>query len=75
MRRLAVDEALHYGGALLVFAPERMNAAERRFVADGAYAFLQMIRVGPQAVVTALMRIVDLDSRDALARVFDTLDC
>jgi hypothetical protein len=75
LRQLAVDEALHYGGALLVFKPERMNAAERRFVADGAYAFLQMFRVGPQAVVAALARTVDLQSRDALTRAFGALDC
>jgi hypothetical protein len=75
LRQLAIDEALHYGGALLVFKPERMNAAERRFVADGAYAFLQMFRVGPQAVVAALARTVDLQSRDALTRAFGALDC
>lgn len=75
LRRLAVDEALHYGGALLVFKAERMNAAERRFVADGAYAFLQMFRVGPQAVVAALARTVDLQSRDALTRTFGALEC
>ncbi len=75
LRRLAVDEALHYGGALLVFKPERMSTAERRFVADGAYAFLQMIRVGPQAVVAALARTVDLQTRDDVTRVFGALDC
>ena len=75
LRQLAIDEALHYGGALLVFKPERMNAAERRFVADSAYAFLQMFRVGPQAVVSALARTVDLQSRNAVTRAFGALNC
>ena len=74
LRQLAIDEALHYGGGLLVFAPERMNANERRFLADGAYAFLQMFRIGPQAVMGALAGAVDLQSRDALTRAFGVLD-
>lgn len=75
LRQLTVDEALHYGGGLLIFSPERMTANERRFLADGAHAFLQMFRVGPQAVMGALACAVDLQSRDAMTRAFGALDC
>ncbi|MGH6611214.1 MAG: hypothetical protein ACRECQ_13255 [Burkholderiaceae bacterium] len=75
LRRLAIDEALHYGGALLVFTPEKLNTAERRFIADGSYAFLQMFRVGPQAVAAALARIADSGSRHDLVRLFEQLEC
>ena len=75
MRQLALDEALHYGGALLVFKPERMSNAKRRFLAEGAYAFLQMFRVGPQAVVAAVARAINPQSRGELERMFSALDC
>jgi len=74
LRRLALDEALHHAGGLLVFEPDRLTAAERRFIADGAYAFLQMIRVGPQAVVDALARQVGASTIGELAEVFAALD-
>lgn len=74
LRRLALDEALHYAGGLLVFEPGRLTAAERRFVADGAYAFLQMIRVGPQAVVGALVQQLGASTIGELAAVFAALD-
>ena len=74
LRRLALDEALHHAGGLLVFEPDRLTTTERRFVADGTYAFLQMIRVGPQAVVGALAQQVGTSAVGELAGVFAALD-
>lgn len=75
LKRLALDEALHHAGGLLVFRPERLAAAERRFIADGANAFLQMFRIGPQAVVGALAQRAGASSSiGELADVFDALD-
>ena len=74
LRRLVLDEALHHAGGLLVFQPHRLTAAECRFLADGAHAFLQMIRVGPQAVVGALARQVGVCAIGELAGVFAALD-
>ena len=74
LRRLALDEALHHAGGLLVFQPDRLTAAERRFLADGANAFLQMIRIGPQAVVGALARQLGTSAIGELAGVFAALD-
>ena len=72
--RLALDEALHHAGGLLVFQPERLTTAERRFIIDGAHAFLQMIRVGPQAVVGALAQQVGASAIGELTGVFAALD-
>jgi hypothetical protein len=74
LRRLAIDEALHHGGGLLVFEPTAMNAAERRFALGGARAFVQMIRVGPQAVVAALAQEIGVASLGDAAAVFAELD-
>jgi len=74
LRRLSLDEALHHAGGLLVFEPNRLTTAERRFVADGTYAFLQMIRIGPQAVVSALAQQVGTSAVGQLAGVFTALD-
>ena len=74
LRRLALDEALHHAGGLLVFQPHRLTAAERGFLADGAHAFLQMIRVGPQAVVGALTRQLGTSAIGELTGVFAALD-
>jgi len=74
LKRLALDEALHHAGGLLVFQPQRLTAGERRFIADGAAAFLQMIRIGPQAVVGALAQQVGVSTIGDLANVFETLD-
>lgn len=74
LRRLAADEALHHAGGLLVFEPNRLTAAERVFVTEGAYAFLQMIRVGPQAVVSALVQQLGADGVGELAALFAALN-
>jgi hypothetical protein len=74
LRRMAQDEAAHHAAGLAAFAPARLAAAERRFVAEGAYGFLQMIRSGPQAVVAALDRSVGIDRAGALAVAFAQLD-
>jgi len=74
LKRLAIDEALHHAGGLLAFQPQRLTAAERRFITDGANAFLQAIRIGPQAVVNALARQVGASSIAELANVFAALD-
>lgn len=71
--RMAQDEALHHAGGLAAFRAERLTGAERRFLADGAYAFLQMIRCGPQAVVASLDHAVGAGSRGDCARLFSEL--
>lgn len=52
--RMARDEALHHAAGLAAFEAARLSAVEREFLADAAHAFMQMIRIGPQAVVAAL---------------------
>lgn len=74
LRRLAIDEALHHAGGLLVFQPDRLTAAERRFLADGAHAFLHMIRVGPQSVVGALAQQLGTSTIGELTGMFAALD-
>lgn len=74
LRRMAQDEAAHHAGGLAAFAPSRLTAAERRFVAEGAYGFLQMIRGGPQAVMAALDRSIGIDGAGPLAAAFAELD-
>ena len=70
---MAEDEALHYAGGLAAFGPERLDAAGRTFLADGAYEFLQMIRSGPQAVAAAIDRGIGIDGAADAVRVFDEL--
>ena len=74
LKRLALDEALHHAGGLLVFQPERLTTAERRFITDGAYAFLQIFRVGPQAVAGALIQQIGACTIGELTEVFAALD-
>jgi hypothetical protein len=74
LRRLVRDEALHHAGGLLLFDPDRMTDAERRFAVDGARAFVEMIRIGPQAVAAALAREVGIDGQIEAASVFEALD-
>jgi hypothetical protein len=71
--RMAQDEALHYAAGLAAFSPTRLDAAERRVLAESAYAFLQLMRSGPQRVVAALDRRLGLAS-GRLVEVFDELD-
>ena len=71
--RMARDEALHHAAGLAVFHAERLSAPERRFLADGACAFLQMIRSGPQAVVAALDRAIGAGNRADVACLFEAL--
>ncbi len=73
-RRLARDEALHHAGGLATFRADRLTAADRRFLAEATYAFLQMIRCGPQAVVAALDRVIGIGDGADAARVFAALE-
>lgn len=75
LRRLALDEALHYGAGLLAFDATRMTAAERSFAVDGARAFAHMFRIGPQAVAAALAHEVGLHSLADATATFAALDC
>ena len=74
LRRMAQDEAVHHAAGLAVFRAANLSAAERRFLLDGAHAFLQMIRSGPQAVVGALDHALGTDGRAEVARTFEALD-
>lgn len=73
-RRLARDEALHHAGGLATFRADRLTDADRRFLGEATYAFLQMIRCGPQAVVAALDRTLGIGDAADAARVFAELD-
>jgi hypothetical protein len=74
LRRMARDEGMHHASGLAVFRAASLSAAERRFLLDGAHAFVQMIRSGPQAVVAALDRTLGTGGRAAVARTFEALD-
>jgi rubrerythrin len=73
-RRLARDEALHHAGGLAVFRADRLTDADRRFLAEATYAFLQMIRCGPQAAVAAVDRVIGIGDAGDAARVFAALE-
>jgi hypothetical protein len=68
------DEALHHAGGLAAFRPDRLTASDRRFLEDATYAFLQMIRCGPQSVVAALDRSIGLSNPGDTIDVFSALD-
>lgn len=73
-RRLARDEALHHAGGLATFRADRLTDADRRFLADATFAFLQMIRCGPQAVVGAIDRVLGVGDTGDATSVFASLD-
>jgi hypothetical protein len=74
LARMAQDEALHHAGGLAAFRADRLDRADRRFLADASVAFLGMIRNGPQSVVAALDAAVGLGPRTEVAAVFTALD-
>lgn len=70
-KRMAQDEALHHAAGLAAFRAERLSEADKHFLVDGAHAFLQMIRSGPQAIVMSLDRAIGVGDEADAARVFD----
>lgn len=74
LRRMAEDEALHHAAGLAAFRAERLGRAEREFLLDASYAFLQMIRSGPQAVVAALDQGLEGLDTASLRTLFIALD-
>lgn len=74
LRRMAEDEALHHAAGLAVFDHRRLGAAERAFLLDASYTFLQMIRSGPQRVVAALDQALGGIATAALPGLFDALE-
>lgn len=74
LRRMAEDEALHHAAGLAVFDHRRLGTAERAFLLDASYTFLQMMRSGPQAVVAALDQALGGIDTSALPGLFDALD-
>ena len=73
LRRMARDEAMHHAVGLAAFRSERLSVPERRFLAEGAHAFLEMIRNGPQAVVAALDRVIGEGDQADATHVFEDL--
>lgn len=73
LKRMARDEALHHAAGLAVFDAARLTAPERRFLADGAREFLEMVRNGPQAAVAALDRAVGIGDGADAAGIFEDL--
>jgi len=74
LRRMAQDEAMHHAAGLAAFRAERLSAPDRRFLAESAHGFLEMIRNGPQAVVAALDHAVGVGDRADAAGIFEELD-
>lgn len=74
LRVMAEDEALHHAGGLATFDAARFTDADRRFCAEASYAFLQMIRCGPQRVVAAIDHAIGVRDQADAARWFDALD-
>lgn len=74
LRRMAEDEALHHAAGLAVFDYRRLGAAERAFLLDASYTFLQMLRSGPQAVVAALDQALGGIDAAALPGLFEALE-
>jgi len=73
LKQMAQDEAMHHAAGLAVFHAKRLSAPDRRFLAESAHAFLEMIRNGPQAVVGALDRAIGIEDRSDAAGVFENL--
>lgn len=48
------DEALHHHAGTVLFKASTVNAKQQHFILDGLLALLEMIRVGPQAIVSAV---------------------
>jgi hypothetical protein len=48
------DEARHHGSGLVLFEKEDLNAQSKKHIVDAMTRFLQMVQVGPQAVVHAV---------------------
>jgi hypothetical protein len=71
LKRMAHDEALHHAAGLAAFRAESLTAPERRFIAEGAYVFLEMIRSGPQAVAAALAHCLGLERAPAMFAELD----
>jgi hypothetical protein len=71
---IARDEALHHAGGLASFRAKQLDQADKKFLSEAAYTFLQMIRSGPQSVVAALDRSIGVRSVDDAARIFDDLN-
>jgi len=46
------DEALHHKTGTILFKPEKLSSAQRNFIQDSLASFLEMVRVGPLAVVS-----------------------
>lgn len=73
-KRMAEDEALHHAAGLAAFAVGRLADNERRFLSDAAYTLLQMIRSGPQAVLSALDRNLGGIERADVLSIIASLD-
>ena len=48
------DEARHHGSGLVLFEKENLNAQSKKHIVDVMTRFLQMVQIGPQAVVNAV---------------------
>ena len=73
-RCLSREEALHHAAGLAAFWPERLTLGDRRFLADAAQTFLEMIRCGPQGVVAALDQGIGLGDQNDAAAAFCALE-
>lgn len=75
LRTMMSDEGLHHAGGVATFDAERLDKDARAFALAATTGLVQMIRVGPQAVASALSAAIGgLDKRGA-TNLFDALGC
>lgn len=72
LRTMMSDEGLHHAGGLATFHADQLSETARGFLRDAAAQLTQMIRIGPQAVVSSCVRV--LGASDPVA-LFEALDC
>lgn len=48
------DEALHHQAGTILFSPNQVTDQQQIFIQDSLVSFLEMIRVGPQAIINVI---------------------
>jgi hypothetical protein len=74
LRTMMSDEGAHHAGGVAAFDARRLDRRGHAFALEAGSRLLEMIRVGPQAVVAVLARAVGGLEGVHLERVFDELD-
>ncbi len=72
-RTIHRDEALHHHTGEVVFNPRLLGAGEAALVRDSLRFYAELVRVGPQAVVSAIDRVLGGLAHQDKAKVFAEL--